>query len=309
MLNNQQSMLLAAHKQAARESLEIIKRHPWHHAMTILVIALTLTLPVLLSIFVNNLSQFAGNWQEGGQITLYLKPGFNQETAASLLDFLKNNQLVEKYQFQSPEQGMETLMAQEGMANLQQYLPENPLPAAVEIVPAASIDTPEKLQLFFHELQKRPEVEQARLDKEWANRLHAIFTFSSTLTLILMGLLSLSVIVIIGNSLRLTIHSKKQNIQVLKLIGATDSFILRPYLYQGLGYGFLAALLAYALATGLLLSLSQVVRTVFLDYKITYSIQGLSLSQILILFGLASILGWCGAHLSVKRQLALIEPQ
>lgn len=303
MLNN---AYWSAHKHAAREGLDTIRQKPLHHLMTIAVISLTLVFSLLLYLLIHNVANMAGNWQQGGHITLYLQ---SSKTPQVLLDKLRTNTGIQEYTFKSPEQGMQELMQQEGMQDLMQYLPENPLPAAVEITPSSIIDTPEKLEALFQELQQLPEVEQVKLDKDWAGRLHTLFTFSANLTLVLMGLLALAVLSITGNSLRLTIHSRQQDIQVLKLVGATDAFILRPFLYQGVGYGLAAALLAYVLVTGLLYSVEKVVYSLFLDYKINYSLQGLTVGQILILFGVASILGWFGARLSVKRQLVLIEPQ
>ena len=142
------------------------------------------------------------------------------------------------------------------MQDITRYLPENPLPAVIDVIPALEVNTPVKLEQLYSQLKTIPEVEQAKLDVQWVNRLHAILGFVATLTHGLMMLLAMAVVLIIGNTLRLAIHNHYEEIQVLKLIGATDSYIVRPFLYSGIWYGLAGAILAVLLVNIVMLSLT-----------------------------------------------------
>jgi cell division transport system permease protein len=139
--------------------------------------------------------------------------------------------------------------------------------------------------------------------------LHALLGFAAKFADALLTLLSMAVIVIVGTTLRLAIHSQQEQIQVLKLIGAKDPFILRPFLYSGVWYGALGAVLAIFLVNIFILSLEAAINQLTVVYQMHYPLAGLSIRQILLLVLFAIILGWMGARLSVKRQLASIEPQ
>ena len=165
-----------------------------------------------------------------------------------------------------------------------------------------------KLEQLYLQLKSYPQVDQAKLDIQWINRLQAILGFIDSLAHGLMILLALAVILIIGNTLRLAIHNRHEEIQVLKLVGAKDSFIIRPFLYSGVWYGLAGAIFAVLLVNIFMLSLTLVVNQLAAAYEMHYSLVGLSLRQILLLVLSATILGWLGACLSVKKQLANIEP-
>jgi cell division transport system permease protein len=157
-------------------------------------------------------------------------------------------------------------------------------------------------------LKDIPEVEQAKLDVQWVKRLNAILGFTATIAHGLMLLLAMAVLLIVGNTLRLAIQNRHEEIQVLKLIGATDPFIIRPFLYSGIWYGLAGAILAVVLVNLFLFSLAMAANQLASVYQMHYPIIGLSLVQGILLLIVAASLGWLGARLSVKRQLASIEP-
>jgi cell division transport system permease protein len=170
------------------------------------------------------------------------------------------------------------------------------------------IDSPAKLELLSRQLQALPQVEHAKLDMEWINRLHIILGFIAKVAKALIVLLAMAVVLIIGTTLRLSIQSRQEEIQILKLIGATDSYIIRPFLYSGVLYGMLGALIAVLMVNIILLSVGVAVNQLAVEYQMHYPLSGLSMRQVLLLTLFAIILGWLAAHLSVKRQLASIEP-
>lgn len=306
MLKRTQS-LFVYHLQAAIQSLNLLCRKPLATMMTTVVIAIALALPALFWVFTDNLSKLTIGWQQGGHISLYLKRSTPLEDQ-QLLQKIRNTQGVGQASLKSSADGLAELTQQEGMQDIMRYLPKNPLPSVIEVVPALTVDSPAKVDLLSRELQALPQVEQAKLDMEWINRLHAILGFATNAANALMGLLALAVVFIIGNTLRLAIHNRQEEIQILKLIGASDPFILRPFLYSGIWYGMAGAILAVFLVNIFILSLGIVVNQLAVVYQMHYPLAGLSIRQILLLVLFAIILGWLGARLSVKRQLASIEP-
>lgn len=300
--------LLAYHLQAATHSLNLLCRKPLATMMTVIVIAITLALPALFWVFTDNLSQLTIGWQQGGQISLYLKTGLSDAEQTTLLEKIKSTEGVGQATLKSAADGLSELIQQEGMQDIMRYLPENPLPSVIEVVPSLITDSPAKLDLLTRHLEALPQVTQAKLDMAWINRLHVISGFAANVAKALMSLLALAVVLIIGNTLRLAIHNRHEEIQILKLIGATDPFILRPFLYSGVWYGLAGAVLAVFLVNIFMLSLGVAVNQLAVAYQMHYPLTGLSIRQILLLVLFAIILGWLGARLSVKRQLSSIEP-
>jgi cell division transport system permease protein len=276
--------------------------------MTVMVIAIALALPTLFWVFTDNLSDLTSGWKRVGHISLFLKPALSKSEQAALLDKVSHTEGVAEATIRSAEDGLKELTQQEGMQDIMRYLPENPLPAVIEVAPDVTIDSPAKVDLLSRKLQDLPQVATVKLDVEWINRLHAILGVSEKVANAVMLLLALAVVFIIGNTLRLSIHSRQEEIQILKLIGATDPFILRPFLYSGIWYGVAGAILSVFLVNIFILSLGVAVNQLAVAYQMHYPLTCLSLRQILILVSFATILGWLGALLSVKRQLTLIEP-
>ncbi|CEG55871.1 permease-like cell division protein FtsX [Legionella fallonii] len=298
----------AYHLQAATYSLNLLCRKPVATLMTVIVIAITLALPTLFWVFTYNMSQLTTGWQQGGQISLYLKPGLTEVEQKVFLQKVRDTDGVGQVSLKSSADGLAELTQQEGMHDIMNYLPENPLPAVIEVAPAVTVDSPAKLDLLTRHLEALPQVTEAKLDMEWISRLHLILGFAANLAKALMSLLALAVILIIGNTLRLAIHNRHEEIQILKLIGATDPFILRPFLYTGVWYGMAGAILAVFLVNIFILSLGTAVNQLAVAYQMHYPLSVLSIRHILLLVLFAIILGWLGARLSVKRQLASIEP-
>ena len=299
---------LGFHVQAAVNSLNALAGKPLATAMTTVVIAITLALPALFWVFTDNLGQLTVNWQRGGHISLYLKSPLSTADEISTLARVRAMDGVGKASLKSSADGLAELQSQEGMEDIMRYLPENPLPAVIEVVPALNIDSPAKLDQLYQQLKVDPKVEQAKFDMQWINRLHAILGFVAKTAHGLMALLAAAVVLIIGNTMRLAIHNRHEEIQVLKLIGATDPYITRPFLYSGIWYGLMGAVLAVLFVNIFILSLAIAVNQLAAVYEMHYSLLGLSIRQAYLLVLSATILGWIGARLSVKRQLASIEP-
>ena len=299
---------LAYHAQAAKASLQALCRQPMASFMTILAIAITLVLPALFWVFTDNMAQLTKNWQQGGHIALYLQSSLPEQEETQVLLQVREIPGVGHATLKSSAEELAELQKQEGMEDMMQYLPENPLPAVIDVVPSPEMNTPEAIEQLFSQLKTIQHVEQAKLDMQWINRLHAILKFVDTLAHGLMMLLALAVVLIIGNTLRLAIQSRYEEIQVLKLIGARDSYIVRPFLYSGVWYGLGGAIIAVLLVNIFLISLTMVVNELASVYQMHYFLVGLSTRQVTLLVFSAILLGWLGARLTVKKQLMVIEP-
>lgn len=307
MLKKMQS-ILSYHAQAALSSLNLLCRKPFATLMTAIVIAIALALPALFWVFTDNMSQLTSSWKRSGHISLYLKPSLHEPETNKAVQDVRAVPGVQQAMLKSSQDGLDELIAQEGMQDIMHYLPENPLPAVIEITPTTEIDSPIKLDFLARELKGIAHIDEVKIDMEWIGRLHTLLGFAAKLSNALLVLLALAVVLIISNTLRLAIQNSYEEIQILKLIGATDPFILRPFLYSGVWYGLAGALIAIFLVNIFILSLGMVLNQITVAYQMHYPLTGLSIRQILLLIAFAIILGWIGACLSVKRQLASIEP-
>ena len=301
-------LLMAYHQRAASSSLSALCRQPLATGMTVIVIAVTLTLPALLWIFTDNMAELTSSWKRGGHISLYLDMHASENDYAPLLARVQKTDGVGEAVLKTPAEGILELQRQEGMQDLMLNLPDNPLPAVIDVIPSLSITTPVQLEGLYGRLKSLPGIDDARLDMQWMSRLYALLDVMERMTQGLMVLLALAVVFIICNTLRLVIHKRHEEVRVLKLIGASDHYIVRPFLYSGLWYGFASAVLAVGFVSLFMLSLKFVLNQLVEAYQMHFPVLGLSIGQSLALILMASLLGWFGARISVKRQLAAIEP-
>ena len=297
------------HIAAARESIIRMLKQPIANFVTIFVIGISLALPSLLWVFTYNVERLTTDWKQGGHISLYLKQDLSSREQTKQLVDVQKIPGVGQATLKTPNDGIKKLQQQEGMLDIMSLLPENPLPAVIEVVPALSHSSPESLDALYQNLTRLPQVEQAKVDIAWVKKLHAILGLASEIVEGFMLLLAMAVVLIISNTLRLAIQNRQEEIQVLKLIGAQDAFITRPFLYTGIWYGLGGALFAILLVNFFLLSLSLAVGKLVQAYHMAYPFERLSFEQNLLLLLTAAILGWLGARFSVKKQLAKIEPK
>lgn len=305
MLNTMRARM-AFHAQAATSSFRFLMSKPLTTTMTIMVIAITLTLPALFWVFTDNVQQATADWQRGGHITLYLETPLAATDEAALFEQVRSIPGVGEASLKTAADGISELQQQEGMQDIMEYLPENPLPAVIEVIPATDVNTSEKMDELYQALKSRPHVAQAKVDMQWVKRLYILLDIASTIAQGLMILLATAVVLIIGNTLRMAIHNRHEEIQILKFIGAGRPYIIRPFLYLGVFYGIAGAVLAMLLVHVMTLSLTVLVNQLAETYQIHYALTGLSLHQAWLLLMFATILGWLGARLSVSSILKII---
>ena len=290
---------LAYHVQAGKSSLRLLKSKPLTTLMTVVVIAITLTMPTLFWVFTDNVQQLGGDWQRGGHISLYLDSSVSADESA-VLERVRATPGVGEASLRTPADGLAELQQQDGMQDLMQYLPENPLPAVIDVVPSPNVNTAEKSGELYQVLKAYPHVEQARFDLKWVSRVYALLAIAAKIAQGTMILLASAVILIIGNTLRMAIHNRHAEIQVLTFIGAGNAYIIRPFLYLGIFYGLAGALMAVVLVDIITLSLASMINQLSETYEMHYAFAGLSFGEALLLLLSAMTLGWLGARLSVS---------
>ena len=298
------------HAQVFFYSLGQLWRSPLATLMTAAVIGIALALPIGLQVVLQNVQTLDADWESGGDISLFLKQEVNDEEAQRLAEQVRKLPGVDSVTSLSRTQALQEFRALSGFGDALDALHENPLPAVVVVHPAHAVD-PDRIsatEQLVNELRGLPQVEIAQFDMQWLERLRAMLAIAERTVWVLGSLLALAVLLIIGNTIRLTIQSRRDEIEIIKLIGATDAFIRRPFLYSGLWYGFLGAIIAWLLVTLSLTLLQGPVGRLAALYNSHFKLSGLDGSTSLLLVCVAVVLGLLGSLIAVKRHLAAIEP-
>lgn len=303
---------LLNHAYALVYSLGQLTRTPLSSMMTVMVIGITLALPTVLYVALQNTRQLTAGLDNMGQMSLFLKEKDEGEQSAmdnnvsGLAEQLRRNPDIATLEVITPDQALEEFRRSSGFADALRALNENPLPFVLVIKPVtAHPDTVARLQAT---LQKLPEADFVQLDMQWVQRLYAVLGVVQRGVEILAGLLGLGVLLIVGNTIRLGIHSNRDEITITKLMGATDAFVRRPFLYAGTWYGVLGGLLAWLLVSVALALLAEPVQHLSTLYGSHFALGGLDVSGTLLLLLVATLLGLLGSWLAVGRYLRAVEP-
>ena len=297
------------HLQVFFYSLGQLARTPLASLMTIAVIGITLALPTGLYIVIDNTQRLSSGWQGKGQISLFLKHEVNEDAAQKLAATIRRLPSVSRVEYISREAALAEFKRLSGFGETLNTLDRNPLPAVLLVRPTAAHDHPEALQALRKQLKEYNAVDIAQLDLEWVRRLHAMLKIAQRGVLLLAGLLGLAVLLIIGNTIRLAVLNRRDEIEIIKLIGGTNAFIRRPFLYSGLQQGLLGAVTAWLLVGLGLLLLSGPIHELAGLYGSRFEPGGLGLNASLVLLGAGGLLGWLGSRLAVSRHLHSIEPE
>jgi len=295
------------HRRTALESLNRLLRAPGATAMTVAVIGIALLLPTGLLVTMDNLRTISGNLGGASQVSLYLEDSVSQPEAESLSAQLLARDDVLSSRYISPEEGAADFVTWSGLGEVLSALEENPLPGVIVLTPAV-LDTHGAATLRS-ELAALAGVESVQIDLEWVERLQRLVSLAGRASTGLLVILSLAVLFITGNTIRLAIEGRRAEIVVVKLVGGTDSDVALPFLYSGALYGLAGALAAWLLLTMLMLSLEGPANELLLLYGSEFTISGLGAGSGLLLIVGGTSLGWLGSLISVKLHLAAIEPR
>lgn len=298
---------LTQHFHVLRTALTRIFNPPLAGLLNTLVIGIALSLPAGMYVLLQNAQSLVQQLSGTPQISVFLSMDSKADDVEKLRRQLRNHPAVADVEFVPRDQALQQLKQSTGLADVIGGLEKNPLPDAFVIHPKP--DTAKGIDALRSEIANLPKVEQAQLDSAWAYKLEALLKFASLAVLMLASLLSLALIAITFNTIRLQILTQRDEIEVSKLIGASNGFIRRPFLYFGALQGLLGGVTAYLIITLGLLLLNQPLATLSQLYASQFTLHSLSLGDSLSLLLFSLYLGWLGAWLSVARHLSQIEPR
>ena len=296
------------HAQVLLSTLGRLYRNRLTSLMTAAVIGIALALPTGLYVALANLQQISGGFNNAAHITLFMRASVDDRQTAALAQQLAGLSGIAKVTAVTRAQALAEFRQLSGFGAALDALDENPLPAVIVVQPAAADATPEAVQGLLDRLRLLPEVELAQLDMQWVKRLYAFLTLGRRGILLIGALLGLSVLLIVGNTISLDIQNRRDEIEVIKLIGATDAFVRRPFLYSGFWYGLGGGLIAWLLVDGALLLLRGPVQQLASLYGSGFSLATLGGFGTLQLLVSSTVLGLLGSWLAVGRHLDAIEP-
>ena len=300
---------LANHKALFFTSLWQLLRTPLQSLLTWLVIAIALSLPTALFLALDNAQQFGQGWRDNAQISVFLQRQAAPSAIADVFAKLRSYDEVDSAELIDADQALVEFQRYSGLGDVLAVLDENPLPAVIVLHPRALIDNLEKLEQLQQKIAQEPLVDHVQLDMGWLRRLHEIVDLARRVVFSLGCLLGLGVLLIVGNTIRLTIENRRQEIIVVKLVGGTDAFVRRPFLYSGWWYGIGGGLLAIVLLAVMGYWLSGPIMRLTDLYQSSQPLSGLDVELIISVVLGSGVLGWLGAWIAVSRHLSAIEPQ
>lgn len=306
--NNLFNAYLVHHLRVFIASLGHLSRAPMATLMTSAVIAIALALPSGMFVVIENAGVLSHGWDGSTQISLYLRKTASERQTQSLLDRLRLHPDINAVSLIDKDAGLKMFSETSGFGDALNYLDDNPLPAVLVVQPHIDASRPQAVSTLVKTLADEPLVEIAKLDMEWVKRLYTLLEVAERAVWIVGGLLALAVLLIIGNTIRLDIENRRAEIEVSKLIGASNAFIRRPFLYTGLWYGLLGGILAWLLTMVSLGLLDEPIQRLAGLYQSDFQLSGLSGHHVLNLVAVSCILGLAGSWLAVGRHLSQIEP-
>ncbi|WP_299202800.1 permease-like cell division protein FtsX [uncultured Amphritea sp.] len=298
---------LRHHVEVARLSYYSLLSQPLTTFMTLAVLAIALALPGSLYTGLKNLQQLGSGWDGDPRVALYLKLSVTDAEAETLSRELLLREDVAATELITAKQGMLEFKAMSGFGDVFSFLDSNPLPAVVMVMPRdLSVASVPLLQA---KLQALPQVDEAIVDMAWVQRLAAFVVLAERAVWVLTALFVMAVLLVVGNTIRLSIESRREEIVIAKLVGATDAYVRRPFLYDGIWFGVAGGVFAWLLIQLSLLLLDGPVGALVSLYDSQFELAGLGFVETILLLVISIVLGLCGAWLAVGRHLRQIQPQ
>jgi cell division transport system permease protein len=301
--------LRVGHAQALLGSLGRLARTPLSTFLTLLVIALALALPAALQVFVTNAQAATGHFGNAIDLSVYLETDVPLAKAQQLAAAARGRADVAEVTLIPADKGLEDFRNYSGFGEALAALKENPLPHVLHVRPRTEATSAAALEALRGYFTAWPEVDLVQMDSQWVLRFNAILDVLSRLLAMAALLFGVGVIAVIGNTIRLEIDSRRTEIEVIKLVGGSNSFVRRPFLYTGMLYGLGGALLAWGIVALAVTLLGESVANLARLYGSRFELQGLALAEIGVLLGAGIMLGWLGAWISAARHLSRIEPR
>jgi len=291
------------HAWCVRDSLRQLARRPLGSALTVAVMGLALALPLAFYLLLTNLQHLATALGDSQSVSVFLKSGVAADGADRLAVRLRARADVAGVTIRTPQQGLAELAAMQGFGDAIQSLPDNPLPFVLLVEPRAGADRVQ-VATMVAAVRALPDVDLVQDNGQWRARLDALIALGRRVTLLLAALLGAAAVLVIGNTVRLDLRSRGDEIAVQRLIGASAAFVRRPYLYEGAWYGLAAGVVAILLVLLLEAVLAAPVRDLVASYAGRLHFGGLSWVTRGTALAIAVALGWVGAWIASGRHLA-----
>jgi len=299
---------LARHAQTLVGSLGRLAQHPVAAGMTMAVIAVALALPLFLNVLLQNSRAVTAHWNQAFELSVYLTKKAGAERATALAKQLRARADVAEVRIITAEQAFADFRETSGFGKALDVLDANPLPNTLIVTPTLAASTPEGTAMLKTSIGSLPDVELVQIDTEWVQRLNAMLEVMRRVVWLTAALLGLSVVLVVGNTIRLDILNRRAEIEVMKLVGATDRFARRPFLYSGVWYGLGGGLAAVALVAGAVAALAQPLEHLASLYGSQFHLEGLRFGSTVRMLGVAIGLGWLGSWIAATRHIRAVEP-
>jgi cell division transport system permease protein len=299
---------LTRHASTSIGSLGRLFRQPFASLMIILVIAVTLAIPAALNLVLKNAQSVSAGWDNALDFSVYLQHTVSETDASKLASLIQQRADVDSVRLITATEALDELRQQSGFGEALDQLSYNPLPHTLVVRPSAA-NTGQSIVLLQEELGNLPEADAVQLDTEWVQRFHAILDILRRAIVIGASLLGMAIVIIIGNTIRLDIQNRREEIEVTKLIGASNAFVRRPFLWSGFWYGLCGGLLAVGLVHYGLYLLEQPVARLAGLYQSGIVVMSLSAKETLTVIGIGVALGLTGSWFAATRHMRRIEPR
>jgi len=288
------------HAYAALSSLGRLIARPGGTLLTLLVLALALLLPLLLATTLRNVAQLEASIGASSDLMAFLDPARGAADAEAEAKALRALPGIAKVELRTPEQGLAELKRLAGFGPALALLPDNPLPFVLTVTPRDDAES----AALAKTIAARPGVDLVRDDAGWRARLRAIAALARRLAAVAAALFGLGALLVVGNTIRVDVAGRRDEIQVMQVVGATPAFVRRPFLYAGLWYGLAAALIALAGAAAVFVALAPAVASVSASYGAGFALQGPGWAGVIGTPAAGIVLGWLGARVAVAFELA-----
>ena len=299
---------LTRHAQTSIGSLGRLSQQKLATLLTILVIGIALALPACLHLLISNAQTATGNWNRAVDLTVFLKRPTSAEDATRTADRIRKRRDVSNVELITSDAALKDFRRDSGFGPAIDALNENPLPHTLVVTPSAEFANAARLESLAADLRGMPSVEVVQLDTAWVKRLNAILDTVRSGLVVAAALLALGVMVIVGNTIRLDIQNRRAEIEVTKLVGGSDAFVRRPFLYNGIWYGLGGGVTAWIITLAVIGVLREPIGRLAGLYGSAFQLGGLDPKATLILLGSGIVLGWLGSYLAASRHLRAIEP-
>jgi len=297
---------LTIHCKQAKQSFFDLWKRPFGNILTIAVISMALAMPASLYLLSKNIAVAANNVAKSSQINVYLKESTPEARVMVVKDEIERMDGVISVQYISPKEGLDELSKESGFEQSISLLDDFSLPSVLVVSPEGT--EKQAITSLAQQIRTKESVTDVRMDEDWLTRLDALKNLATIVVISLSCLMFAAVFLILGNTLRFNVLENKNEIQTMKLIGATDSFILRPYLYSGMWFGCIGGFVAWILTAILTILMDNAVNQLAKLYDSHYRLLGLSWDESLILLMMGTLIGCIAAKLSAQRHLKEIEP-